>query len=143
MKLYLGESEKAREITFEMGLKGQTEFRQPKIKQKRIPDKGITVSQTTEEGKARISYRGLEGRERKSWKFKLGPVFKEFEEELIGYIRKQWLCFGNFSPLLYEMVVQERDTEDLENTLTGERVRLVLPEAPEFKLCGKRKEAKT
>lgn len=61
MKLYLGESEKAREITFEMGLKGQTEFRQPKIKQKRIPDKGITVSQTTEEGKARISYRGLEG----------------------------------------------------------------------------------
>lgn len=45
--------------------------------------------------------------------------------------------------MLYEMVVQERDTEDLENSLTGERVRLVLPEATEFKLCDKRKEAKT
>lgn len=27
-----------------MGLKGQTEFRQPKIKQKRIPDKSMAVS---------------------------------------------------------------------------------------------------
>lgn len=37
------------------------------------------------------------------------------------------------------MVVQERD---LESSLTGERVRLVMPEATEFKVCGKRKEEK-
>lgn len=41
--------------------------------------------------------------------------------------------------MLCEMVVQERD---LESSLTGERVRLVMPEATEFKVCGKRKEEK-
>lgn len=54
-RLYLvEESEKAREITLEMGLKGQTEFRQPEMKKERIPDKEITVSQSTEEGKPRL-----------------------------------------------------------------------------------------
>lgn len=37
-----------------MGLKGQTEIGQPEMKMERIPDKGITVSQRTEEGKPRL-----------------------------------------------------------------------------------------
>lgn len=37
-----------------MSSKGQTEFRQPKMKNKRIPDKGITVSQSTKKGKPRL-----------------------------------------------------------------------------------------
>lgn len=37
-----------------MDLKGPSEFRRPKMKEERIPDKGIIVSQSTEEGKRRL-----------------------------------------------------------------------------------------
>lgn len=37
-----------------MSIKGQTEFRQPKMRKERIPDKGITVSQSSEKGKPRL-----------------------------------------------------------------------------------------
>lgn len=75
------------------------------MKKKRIPDKGITEPEHRG-GKAQISYRGLEGLgKEKAGKDTLGPDFKEFQKELLDFIRKQWLCFGRFSPLLYEMVV--------------------------------------
>lgn len=64
--MYLvGESEKARAITFEMGLQRWTDFRQPKMKKERIPDKRVTVSQRTEKGKPRLVTEDLETGERK------------------------------------------------------------------------------
>ena len=47
----VGESEKAREITFEMGLQRRTNFRQPKMKTERIPDKLVTVGKFVERKK--------------------------------------------------------------------------------------------
>lgn len=64
--MYLvGESEKAREITFEMGLQRRSDFRQPKMKKERIPDKRVTVSQRAEKGKPRLVTEDSDTGERK------------------------------------------------------------------------------
>lgn len=39
-----------------------------------------------------------------SWKGRLEPVFKDFKEKVIDFIRQQWLCFGRFC-LLVEIVL--------------------------------------
>lgn len=84
--MYLvGESEEAREITFEMGLQRRTDFRQPKMKKERIPDKLVTVSQRIEKGKPRLVTEDLETGERESWKGRLGPVFKEYSRRSDSY----------------------------------------------------------
>lgn len=73
----VGESEKAREITFEIDLKGWTESRQPGLKKERIPDIGTIVSQSLEEGKPRLVTVGMRAGGERKLQRTLEPVFKE------------------------------------------------------------------
>lgn len=84
--MYLvGESEEAREITFDVRLQRRTDFRQPKMKKERIPDKLVTVSQRIEKGKPRLVTEDLGTGERESCKGRLGPVFKEYSRRSDSY----------------------------------------------------------
>ena len=120
----VGESEKAREITFEMGLQRRTNFRQPKMKTERIPDKLVTVSQRTKKGKPGLLRTQRRGRE-KAGKVGWGPFSRNIHGEVIIIIRQPWICFRRFCAL-GEMVVNGKTLkmgDPLRSSLTGERIK--------------------